>query len=102
MANQIYKNLEMNDIVRLLSINNIPFEIYISAYYPNCITVAIPNVDNRELDVACNPATYGNKIGLLELYREDGKQFDDTNDSVVGWLNSTKCLELIKDYFANK
>ena len=102
MDRSVITNREMNEVIRLCAINNIPFEVYTSAYFPDSVAVAIPSYDNRELDVACNSGTYGHERGLLEIYRDDCGCFEETIDCVVGYLTADKCFDVIQRYMNDK
>lgn len=100
---------EMNKLIRLLVLNDIPFEVLAfpsGGYEDDGLQIFSPSLANYKIDAVCHRGTGGYTKGLIEiqsdlLYEEpvglpEADFFYPGDSGIRGWLTADEALEYFK------
>jgi hypothetical protein len=93
---------EMNDLIKLLAKNNIPFEVLAFPAFSALreedkdfgLQIFAPSYENHVIDAVCHWGTYGYENGLIEI-------MSDYLDDVEGWLTAGEAYGYFVDAINN-
>jgi hypothetical protein len=96
---------EMNKLIRLLTLNGIPFEVLafpaFSAPREENVDFGLqifsPSFEKPMIDAVCHWGTYGYEKGLIEIQSALIQDPDEWEDGVRGWLTAEEALEYFKE-----
>ena len=91
---------EMNKLIAILAMEEIPFEVIENIYWDNTPQVWIPNKKKPIADIICHSGSYGGNEGLLEIMADFS--YDNYHDSVKGYLTANEALNIIWDVIHNQ
>ena len=84
---------EMEKLIRLLKVANIPHEISNHLYGTMQVSYPCNDYDKRVCDAVCFPGSYGFEAGLLEIMGLVDEE--EVGDSVEGWLTAEEVFNRI-------
>ena len=90
---------EMNNLIKLLAKNNIPFDVLAFPPFSSMreedkdfgLQILAPSYDNPVIDAVCHWGTYGYEDGLIEIM---SKYLDE---DVKGWLTAEEAYNYFVD-----